>query len=74
MWDSVPAGDAHCLRRLLNSTGNTISFDHQILNCAENGRHVVIIIRIKIEIAPEILKGFVTRSSRNLPVVQSKRW
>ena len=46
-------------------TGKVIRFDHQILNCAEKGRHVVIIIHIEIEIAPEILKGFVTLNSRN---------
>ena len=46
-------------------TGKAISFDHQILNYAEKGRNMVIIIHVEIEIAPEILKGFVTLNSRN---------
>ena len=46
-------------------TGKAIRFDHQILNCAERGRHMVITIHIEIEIAPEIRKGFVTLNSRN---------
>ena len=50
---------------LFRVTGKVIRFNHQILNCAQKGGHVVIIIHIEIEIAPEILTGFVTLNSRN---------
>ena len=35
---------------------------------------MVIIIHVEIEIAPEILKGFVTLNSRSQLVVQGKLW